>query len=166
MATVIRNMALLYHVQGRYAEAEPLYRSCIALLEKSLGAESPNLIDILDSLAEVCRFQEKYDDAERFYRLELEIQEKNFGAGHPSVARSLENLMTIFTDRGNFSEAERIRERARAIRSGFAPRFGLRRSEHRTPRRSFWSAQACLRLDSRQLAAASQNVQTSSLLIL
>jgi tetratricopeptide (TPR) repeat protein len=91
------------------------------LFEKALGTESQNLIESLSSLAEVCRFQGKYDDAEQLYRRALTIQEKSFGAGHPSVATSLENLMIIFTDLGNYPEAERMRERVRAIRSGFAP---------------------------------------------
>ncbi len=39
LATSLNNLALLYHDQGRYAEAEPLYERALAIVEKALGPE-------------------------------------------------------------------------------------------------------------------------------
>ena len=38
MATGLNNIAFLYHTQGKYAEAEPLYQRSLAIREKALGS--------------------------------------------------------------------------------------------------------------------------------
>jgi tetratricopeptide (TPR) repeat protein len=42
VATSLNNLAALLEAQGKYAEAEPLYRRAIAICEKTLGPEHPN----------------------------------------------------------------------------------------------------------------------------
>ena len=42
LATVLNNLGLLYHTQGKYAEAEPLYLRALAIDEKALGPEHPD----------------------------------------------------------------------------------------------------------------------------
>jgi hypothetical protein len=42
LATSLPNLAALYKSQGRYGEAEPLYRRSLAILLQSLGADHPN----------------------------------------------------------------------------------------------------------------------------
>jgi tetratricopeptide (TPR) repeat protein len=39
VATSLNNLAALYKAQGRYAEAEPLYRRALEIWEKALGPE-------------------------------------------------------------------------------------------------------------------------------
>ena len=41
--TTLNNLALLYYAQGRYAEAEPLYERLLAIWEKALGPEHPQV---------------------------------------------------------------------------------------------------------------------------
>ena len=41
VATLLRNLWLLYRAQGRYAEAEPLLKRWIAIDEKTLGPDRP-----------------------------------------------------------------------------------------------------------------------------
>ncbi len=41
LATTLNNLAGLYQAQGRYAEAEPLYKRALAIIEKALGPEHP-----------------------------------------------------------------------------------------------------------------------------
>ncbi len=38
-ANLLNNLALLYHAQGHYAEAEPLHQRSPAILERALGAD-------------------------------------------------------------------------------------------------------------------------------
>ena len=40
-ATDLNNLALLYHAQGRYAEAEPLYRRALAIVEQRWAWTTP-----------------------------------------------------------------------------------------------------------------------------
>ncbi|MEO0810268.1 MAG: tetratricopeptide repeat protein, partial [Pseudomonadota bacterium] len=37
VGTTLNNLAELYRLQGRYAEAEPLYKRTITIFEKALG---------------------------------------------------------------------------------------------------------------------------------
>ena len=45
-ATGLNNLVMLYHAQGKYAEAEPLYRRALAIWEKALGPEHPNVATV------------------------------------------------------------------------------------------------------------------------
>ena len=47
MTTSLNNLGELYRVQGRYAEAEPLFKRSLAINEKALG---PNDLDVAKSL--------------------------------------------------------------------------------------------------------------------
>jgi len=40
LATSLNNLATLYHAQGKYAQAEPLYKRSLAIREKALGPAS------------------------------------------------------------------------------------------------------------------------------
>ena len=42
VATSLNNLAQLLEAQGKYAEAEPLFRRAVEIFEKSLGADHPN----------------------------------------------------------------------------------------------------------------------------
>ena len=41
MAATLNNLALLYHAQGKYAEAEPLYQRSLSILKAKLPAGHP-----------------------------------------------------------------------------------------------------------------------------
>jgi tetratricopeptide (TPR) repeat protein len=47
----LNNLAALYDAQGRYAEAEPLYRRAVAIAEKALGPDHPRVGTALNNLA-------------------------------------------------------------------------------------------------------------------
>ncbi len=55
MATSLGDLAALYHHQGRYAEAEPLYRRALAINENALGPEHPSVAKSLENYAVLLR---------------------------------------------------------------------------------------------------------------
>ena len=55
MAKSLNNLAVLHRAQGKYAEAEPLYRRALAIDEKALGPEHPEVAKTLDNHAELLR---------------------------------------------------------------------------------------------------------------
>ena len=63
MANLLNNLATLYVGQGRYAEAEPLYKRALAIYEKALGPDHPDVANSLNNLAELYRPQGRYSDA-------------------------------------------------------------------------------------------------------
>ncbi len=56
-ATLLNNLASLYHHQGKYSEAEPLYERTLAIREKALGPEHPDVAQSLNNLGQVYRLQ-------------------------------------------------------------------------------------------------------------
>jgi predicted metalloprotease with PDZ domain len=55
VAISLNNLAGLYHVQGRYAEAEPLFQWAMALIEKVFGPEHPNVAIVGKNYADLLR---------------------------------------------------------------------------------------------------------------
>ncbi len=73
LATSLNNLGLVYDAQGKYTEAEPLYKRSLAIWEKALGPEHPDVATSLNNLAELYRGQGKYADADPLYNRALAI---------------------------------------------------------------------------------------------
>ena len=87
---------MLYVNQGRYADAEPLYKRSLAIYEKALGPDHPNVAGSLNNLAGLYNEQGRYADAEPLFKRSLAIYEKALGPDHPDVAQSLNNLAALY----------------------------------------------------------------------
>ncbi len=70
-------LALLYNTQGRYAEAEPLYKRALAIWEKALGPDHPNVATTLENYAAVLRKTGRTTEA-----VKLEARAKAIRAKH------------------------------------------------------------------------------------
>ena len=115
MATTLNNLAGLYVSQGRYAEAEPLYRRSLVIYEKALGPDHPDVARTLGNLAGLYRAQGRYAEAEPLYRRSLVIFEKALGPDHPEVATTLNNLALLYDNQGRYAEAIRWKRRGTSI---------------------------------------------------
>ncbi len=67
-------------------EAEPLFERAIAIGEKTLGPEHPDLATRLNNLAELYRATGRYAEAEPLYQRAIAIIEKTLGPEHPALA--------------------------------------------------------------------------------
>ena len=117
LAMSLNNLAELYRAQGRYGEAEPLYRRSLAIWEKALGPEHPDVATSLNNLALLYDAQGRYPEAEPLYRRALAIREKALGPEHPDMAQSLENYAGLLRATGREVEAAEMEARAKAIRA-------------------------------------------------
>ncbi len=117
VARSLKNLALLYAVQRKYAEAEPLLKRSLAIWEKAQGPDGPNVASSLDSLAAFYLGQGKYAEAEPFLKRSLAIREKAQGPYGPDVARSREHYAALMHKMGRDAEAEGLEARAKAIRA-------------------------------------------------
>jgi tetratricopeptide (TPR) repeat protein len=61
----LNNLAELYRVQGRHAEAEPLYRRALAIREKTLGPDHPDVATVLVNYAALLRETGRGAEAEK-----------------------------------------------------------------------------------------------------
>ncbi len=116
MAMSLNNLAALYKNQGRYAEAEPLYKRALAIYEKKLGPDHPDTGISLNNLAGLYKNQGRYAEAEPLYKRALAIDEKKLGPDHPDTATSLNNLAGLYDGQGRYAEAEPLYKRALAIK--------------------------------------------------
>ena len=117
LAQSLNRLATLYQAQGKHAEAEPLFKQALAIWEKAVGPDHPNVATILNNLAEVYRAQGKYDEAEPLQKRALTIREKVLGPEHPDVAQILENYAALLRKTGRSAEANKMEARAKAIRA-------------------------------------------------
>jgi CHAT domain-containing protein/Tfp pilus assembly protein PilF len=115
VAGSLNGLANVYQSQGRYADAEGLYQRALAIKEKALGANHPNVATTLNNLANVYQLQGKYADAAATYQRALAIYEKALGANHPDVAVTLNNLAVVYESQGKYADAEGLYRRALAI---------------------------------------------------
>jgi tetratricopeptide (TPR) repeat protein len=85
--------ALAYHLHmiGAYTEAYFYSDRDLAISEKALGPEHPDVARGLNNLAELYRTQGKYEQAEPLWKQALVIYEKLFGHDHPTTAIIREN---------------------------------------------------------------------------
>jgi tetratricopeptide (TPR) repeat protein len=116
VALSLNNLADLYHLQGRYADEEPLYKRSLAIREKALGPNHPDVAASLNNLADLYRLQRRYAEAELLQKRSLAIKEKTFGLDHPDVALSLSNLGVLLEAQGRYADAEPLYKRSLAIR--------------------------------------------------
>ena len=74
----------MLQAQGKYDEAEPLYRRAIEIIEKeALGKDDPDVAVWYNNL----QAQGKYDEAEPLYRRAIEIRENVLGKAERQSSR-------------------------------------------------------------------------------
>jgi CHAT domain-containing protein len=87
----------------------------LAIREKSLGPDHPDVAGSLNNLAGLYKDQGEYTQAEPLYKRSLAIREKSLGPDNPDVAASLNNLGGLYNTQGQYAQALAIARRASAI---------------------------------------------------
>lgn len=100
---------------GRAAEAEPLFKRALAILEKPLGRDHADVAIVLDGLSAVYDLQGRYLEAIPLKARALAILEKINGPDHKSLVGPLDGLALVHTAQAQYADAERLSRRALAI---------------------------------------------------
>ncbi|CAM9940515.1 unnamed protein product [Ectocarpus sp. 4 AP-2014] len=111
-----RIMGRLCCEEGKYAEAESLFRQAQDTNEKVYGPEHPEVAIDLNNRAELFNTQGKHDEASPLYARAIAIQEKALGPQHPDLAVWLNNRALSLEKFGKYDEAESLFKRSQAIR--------------------------------------------------
>jgi tetratricopeptide (TPR) repeat protein/cellulose biosynthesis protein BcsQ len=115
-ARLLNHIGLYLEARAQYAEAGPLYQRALALRERVLGPEHPDVAASLNNLAVLYHAQGRYAEAEPLYQRALVISEAMLGPEHPDTAWSLNNLAELYRAQGRYSDAEPLCQRALALR--------------------------------------------------
>src|SRR4051794_38319366 len=90
-AATLNNFAALYKSQGKYDDAESLYKRALVIREEMLGPMHPDTEASLNNLTALYKSQGKYDDAELLYKRVLAIIVARYHS--PSVIISQKNCI-------------------------------------------------------------------------
>lgn len=92
--------------QGKYAEAEPLYRKVLEIRRATLGENHPDTGDDYNDLALSVKAQGRFAEAEPLFRKSLEIIRSTLGEKTVDTAASYNNLGLDINAQGRYREAE------------------------------------------------------------
>ena len=115
LAAALNNLGQVHAGQGRDDLAEPLYKRSIALMERSLGLDTPLVSAELTNLAGLYQRQGRFTEAEPLFKRALAVSEKGLSREHPDVGRALNNLATLYVKQERQTEAAPLFLRALAI---------------------------------------------------
>jgi CHAT domain-containing protein/Tfp pilus assembly protein PilF len=103
------------YAQGKYDQALPLAQRALAVREKALGPDHPDVATSLNDLAELYEAKGDYARAEPLHLRALAIREKALGPFHPQVAATVNNLAELYRAKGDYARTEAFHLRALAI---------------------------------------------------
>lgn len=97
----------MYKSQGKYVEAEELYKKVLQIREKVLGEEHPDTAASYNNLALLYKAQEKYSEALFYYLKAYKICVYKLGLNHLSIQISNKNMELAYLEsnsEGNFEQ--------------------------------------------------------------
>ncbi|MFK4511002.1 CHAT domain-containing protein [Bradyrhizobium daqingense] len=115
LAAALNNLGQVHAGLGRDDLAEPIYKRAIALMERSVGLDTPLVATELTNLAALYQRQGRFAEAEPLFKRALAVREKSLSREHPDVGQALNNLATLYVKQEHFAEAEPLFRRALAI---------------------------------------------------
>jgi tetratricopeptide (TPR) repeat protein len=102
--------------RARFSDAEPLHQRALAIRERALGPDHPDVAESVNNLAVLYYHQGKYAEAVLLSQRALAITEKALGPEHLIVATHLNNLASLYDKQGKYAVALPLLQRALAIR--------------------------------------------------
>ena len=91
---------MLYRTQGRYADAEPLYKRALAIREKALGPDHPDVATSLNNLASFTAIKAAMPTPSRSTSARWRSARKRSVPIIPMSQQSLNNLATLYRASG------------------------------------------------------------------
>jgi tetratricopeptide (TPR) repeat protein len=98
-------LGLCLSYQGRFDEAEPLFRESIDIWLSVEGPNSRTASPIMNNFGLMLHEVSRYAEADSMFNRALAIQEKEFGSRHPETATTRYNYAQLLADEGNLTEA-------------------------------------------------------------
>ncbi len=109
-------MGTVYFGLGLYPRADSLFARAVEIRRRVLGAEHPDTLRSMSSLANTLWSEGRYAEAEKLEREALGIQRRVLGPEHPDTLTSINNLANILDDQGHYAEAEKLNRQVVDIR--------------------------------------------------
>ncbi len=114
-ALALSNLATLNKNQGKYNEAEPLFRKSLNILEKSGKTNSPDYSLVSNNLATFYQTMGNFQMAEVLFLSIIDNYQKNYGKNNLEYATAIGNLATLYQITGKLAESQVLLEEALII---------------------------------------------------
>jgi tetratricopeptide (TPR) repeat protein len=111
-------MSLLSDVlsqEGRYSQAEAVYRQAYQIQVRTLGAQDPQTLETLGNLGFAYLKEKRFGQAELLLRQALEDETRAFGARSANALWTMAKLTAVYQAEGKYAEAEDLNRRELAI---------------------------------------------------
>jgi tetratricopeptide (TPR) repeat protein len=125
IGTILGDLGIVRHFQGRNDEAIQLFRQAIAIHEAGLGPMHPILIRPLINLARIQAASGRQDDADAIFRRAVQIAEQRLGPEHPAYSDVMKSYAAFLRATGHKREAKVMEAQARGARQGIDRRDGV-----------------------------------------
>ena len=102
------NFRFVMEEMGDWNNAEQLTKQILSMRKKLLGANHPDTLTSMGSLARTYYHQGKLNEAEKLEVQILQMRKKLLGAEHPDVLTSKGNLARTYYRQGKLNEAEQL----------------------------------------------------------
>jgi tetratricopeptide (TPR) repeat protein len=89
LALSLNNLAAVYHTQGKYTMAEPLYTRSLDIKTRAHGEEHPDVALNVHNLAVLYSARRMYPVAEKHYKRAIELKSKIYGERDPQLLPTL-----------------------------------------------------------------------------
>jgi tetratricopeptide (TPR) repeat protein len=99
-------LGLLYRSEGKYAESEPVLIKALEIRRRILGADHPDTIKSMASLANLHRSEGKSAEAETLLASVLETRRRVLGPAHPDTTNVMALLGEVRLRQKKYAEAE------------------------------------------------------------
>lgn len=89
LALSLNNLAAVYHTQGKYQMAEPLYNRSLEIKTRLYGEEHPEVALNIHNLAVLYSARRMYPVAEKHYKRAIDLKSKIYGQSHQELLSTL-----------------------------------------------------------------------------
>ena len=89
---IMNNLAGTYNHQGKYRDAEVLFKQCLDKRKEILGENHPSTLTTMNNLALFYNHQGKYRDAEVLFKQCLAKMKEVLGESHPDTLATMNCL--------------------------------------------------------------------------
>ena len=114
---LLRDLGGLAAQAGDETRAVQYFEQALALEERTLGADHPDLVPVLTALADLRLKSQRYSDAQTLELRILTIERRAYGAHHENVLVTLSKLADLYQASGDTVALDRVRAEIQAATS-------------------------------------------------
>ena len=108
----VDTLAVELQTQGKFDEAEPLFREALEGQRETLGSRHPSTLTSINNLGVLLYAKGDRAATEPLFREALEVFRETLGSRHPSTLTSITNLGLLLKAKGDLDAAESLHREA------------------------------------------------------